>query len=128
MPLIRQSAKAGFSRAQSLLGNCLLMANYGFDLDYALARKWLILAAQKDAEAAYNTSVSFSSNDFGRGPNQEKAFYYAKKSAEMGDVNALNSVGCCHKMEMGTTRDFAKVSFFILITGFPLPQNHCRFR
>jgi TPR repeat protein len=26
----------------------------------------------------------------------------------MGDVNALNSVGCCHKMEIGTPRDFVK--------------------
>jgi TPR repeat protein len=50
MPLIRQSAKAGFSRAQSLLGNCLLLGNYGFARDVEIARKWLILAAQKDAE------------------------------------------------------------------------------
>lgn len=103
---VTKAADAGYAKAQLALGGMYLTgdAESGTDQNYSLSEKYLLMAAQKDNALAQGLlSILYIGME-----EYEKALLWARKGAQLGDGNALNSLGRIYNEGLGVDVDHKK--------------------
>ncbi|MBB5541153.1 sel1 repeat family protein [Paraburkholderia fungorum] len=81
--LYRRLALDGVPAAQGTLGHLLLRGLPGIAPDYVQSRRWLSVAASRDAQAAYDLSALYR-NGYGVARNPQLAIRWLEQAAQAG--------------------------------------------
>jgi TPR repeat protein len=104
--MLRKYARDGKSHAQLMLGNWYSVGKASLPKDYNKCVKWLIKAANNGEVAAQYQLAYDHFNDHHENNvkkiSAEQAFYYAKKAANAGHIQAAVLLGYCYEAGRGT--------------------------
>lgn len=106
--LLTKAANAGFADAQETLGMCYMAGSEKLGIQQSTYKGKELLekaANQDDDDALYDLGLIYLEGRYGYNNDAAKAYTYLKKSADLGNANAMDYLGDMYKYGLYVTQD-----------------------